>query len=66
MLQGRRRFLAVLGLVQGVRFVPSKGRLGFQGCWVLRTLGFEGVTQRAQYPLIKEYGLNYIGLHIVI
>ena len=20
-------------------------------------------TQRAQYPLIKEYGLNYIGLH---
>ena len=23
-------------------------------------------TQRAQYPLIKEYGLNYIGLHIII
>ena len=23
-------------------------------------------TQRAQYPLIKEYGLNYIGLHIMI
>ena len=22
--------------------------------------------QRAQYPLIKEYGLNYIGLHIMI
>ena len=24
------------------------------------------VTQRAQYPLITEYGLNYIGLHILI
>ena len=24
------------------------------------------LTQRAQYPLIKEYGLNYIGLHIMI
>ena len=23
-------------------------------------------TQRAQYPLIKEYGLNYIGHHITI
>ena len=23
-------------------------------------------TQRAQYPLIKEYGLNSIGLHIMI
>ena len=23
-------------------------------------------TQRAQYPLIKEYGLNYMGLHIMI
>ena len=23
-------------------------------------------TQRAQYPLIKEYVLNYIGLHIMI
>ena len=23
-------------------------------------------NQRAQYPLIKEYGLNYIGLHIMI
>ena len=23
-------------------------------------------TQRAQYPLIKEYGLNYIGLHIMV
>ena len=23
-------------------------------------------TQRAQYPLIKEYGLNYIELHITI
>ena len=23
-------------------------------------------TQRAQYPLIKEYGSNYIGLHIMI
>ena len=23
-------------------------------------------TQRAQYPLVKEYGLNYIGLHIMI
>ena len=23
-------------------------------------------TQRAQYPLMKEYGLNYIGLHIMI
>ena len=23
-------------------------------------------TQRAQYPLIKEYGLNYRGLHIMI
>ena len=22
--------------------------------------------QRAQYPLIKEYGLNYIGLHTMI
>ena len=22
--------------------------------------------QRAQYPLIKEYGLNYKGLHIMI
>ena len=52
--------------VQGVRFVPSKGHLGFQGCWVLRTSGFEGDTQRAQYSLVKEYGLNYIGLHIMI
>ena len=25
-----------------------------------------GQTQRAQYPLNKEYGLNYIGLHIMI
>ena len=25
-----------------------------------------GGIQRAQYPLIKEYGLNYIGLHIMI
>ena len=25
-----------------------------------------GLTQRAQYPLIKEYGLHYIGLHIMI
>ena len=24
------------------------------------------VSQRAQYPLIKEYGLNYIGPHIMI
>ena len=24
------------------------------------------VSQKAQYPLIKEYGLNYIGLHIMI
>ena len=23
-------------------------------------------TQRAQYPVIKEYGLNYIGLHILV
>ena len=23
-------------------------------------------TQRAQYPLIKEYGLNFKGLHIMI
>ena len=23
-------------------------------------------TQRAQYPLVKEYALNYIGLHIMI
>ena len=23
-------------------------------------------TQRAQCPFIKEYGLNYIGLHIMI
>ena len=23
-------------------------------------------TQKAQYPLIEEYGLNYIGLHIMI
>ena len=23
-------------------------------------------TQRAQYPLIQEYGLNYVGLHILI
>ena len=26
----------------------------------------KALTQRAQYPLIKEYGLNYIGLHIMI
>ena len=25
-----------------------------------------GHAQRAQYPLIKAYGLNYIGLHIMI
>ena len=25
-----------------------------------------GGILRAQYPLIKEYGLNYIGLHIMI
>ena len=32
-------------------------------------VGLEAGTQRAQYPLIKEYGLNYIGnigLHIMI
>ena len=29
--------------------------------WALKTL-----TQRAQYPLIKEYGLHYIGFHIMI
>ena len=23
-------------------------------------------AQKAQYPLIKQYGLNYIGLHIMI
>ena len=28
----------------------------------LRYIGAQG----AQYPLIKEYGLNYIGLHIMI
>ena len=22
-----------------------------------------GIPERVQYPLIKEYGLNYIGLH---
>ena len=25
-----------------------------------------GGVQRAHYPLNKEYGLNYIGLHIMI
>ena len=24
------------------------------------------ISQRAQYPLIKEYGLNHKGLHIMI
>ena len=24
------------------------------------------ITQTPQYPLIEEYGLNYIGLHIMI
>ena len=24
------------------------------------------LTQRAQDPLIKEYGLNYIGLHVMV
>ena len=23
-------------------------------------------THRAQYPLIKEYGINYTGLHMMI
>ena len=34
----------------------------FLGFW----LAVEGSPQRAQYPLIKEYGLNYIGLHIMV
>ena len=29
-------------------------------------IGFVGYAQRAQYPLIKEYGLTYRGLHIMI
>ena len=50
------------------------------GCWALGSgcLGFrvpdfgglnqnpQTSTQRAQYPSIKEYGLNYIVLHIMI
>ena len=34
----------------------------------MNNIGIEGLatTQRAQYPLIKEYGLNYIGVHIMI
>ena len=28
--------------------------------------GADKGSQRAQYPLIKGYGLNYIGLHIMI
>ena len=31
-----------------------------------KTFLMRPATQRAQYPLIKEYGLNYIGLHIMI
>ena len=35
------------------------------GLWGLGVVAL-GITQRAQYPLIKEYGLNCIGLHIMI
>ena len=31
---------------------------GFQGCLGSRSVSGSGLSQRAQYPLIKEYGLR--------
>ena len=44
----------------------SPGRESNNAALVLFGLGFLLDSQRAQYTLIKEYGLNYIGLQIMI
>ena len=36
------------------------------GYWLRCRADQDLASQRAQYPLIKEYGLNYIGLNIMI
>ena len=50
--------------MKGLGLVEFVG-IGLQG---LESLGstVQGYAQRAQYPLIKEYGLNYIGHQIMI
>ena len=54
----------MLGLgSSGFKIESSLCGSGFRA---LRAWGSHGGTQRAQYPLIKEYGLNYLGLHIMI
>ena len=48
--------------VQGLGFRVCSGLLGLQDPRLEAPVS----TQRAQYPLIKEYGINNIGLHIMI
>ena len=60
--------LARVGLLGAIGWAAGGSTsLGLAGlAWVGLELVAKTYIKRAQYPLIKEYGLDYIGLHIMI
>ena len=57
--------LRAFSVVSGSTSVLPGGRQGSEDPALEELQVLVPLTQRAQYPLIKEYGLNYIRLHIM-